>query len=278
MASVDSTLAISFIRKRWKGMMERCYGNTPYAIKTYQSRGIKVADEWRNFDAFKSYVLDVIGMPQGPGRVTLDRIDNDGDYRPGNVRWATYTQSNRNSRNNRIISYQGRDMSVAELAELTGMPYALLMDRITRNGWSVEKAVSTPKIENRRRTTEYRSRHEIKVTHNGETRTLSQWAKAYGISLHILWSRHTSGGWDFTEALTTPADKGNTSKRAAARFEYNGRLMTIKELSAATGIKVPTLTYRLLRRRLSMADALLPLQKIRGISVAGSRPSSGCPS
>src|SRR5215475_12310158 len=76
----------------WSGMIGRCSNRKLKAWKNYGGRGIKVCARWRKFENF----LFDMGFP--PDGLVLDRINNDGDYKPRNCRWATYSQSNKNRR------------------------------------------------------------------------------------------------------------------------------------------------------------------------------------
>lgn len=81
-------------RGRWAQMMARCYKPHHHAFKNYGGRGIRVFPAWHDFENF----FKDVGRCPWPG-LSLDRIDNDGDYEPGNVRWATARQQALNSRN-----------------------------------------------------------------------------------------------------------------------------------------------------------------------------------
>lgn len=96
--------------------------------------------EWRSsFEAFRDWAR-ANGYADS---LTIDRRDNNGDYEPGNCRWATYAEQNRNYGRNRPVEYQGRTMLVCDLAEEVGLPQNILKNRVFRYGWSVEEAVST---------------------------------------------------------------------------------------------------------------------------------------
>lgn len=74
----------------WNGMKQRCYNPNNRSYKTYGGRGIKVCDEWRdNFMAFHDWAI-ANGYEEG---LTIDRIDNDGDYEPNNCRWITLQEN-----------------------------------------------------------------------------------------------------------------------------------------------------------------------------------------
>jgi hypothetical protein len=85
----------------WKRINRRCHDPKAHNYRWYGARGISVCDEWRHdAGAFCSYIEQTIG-PRPPGK-SIDRIDNDGDYRPGNVRWATHAEQMANRRAARL--------------------------------------------------------------------------------------------------------------------------------------------------------------------------------
>lgn len=117
----------------WCGMKGRC--NNPNAPKynRYGARGIKVCDEWaKDFTVFRDWAL-THGYADN---LSIDRIDNNGDYEPANCRWATMKQQNRNRSTNHMIDYHGKSVTLAECAEKTGMDYDVLKRRVYNGRWT----------------------------------------------------------------------------------------------------------------------------------------------
>jgi hypothetical protein len=108
-----------------------------HAYDLYGGRGIKVCEQWRDFENF------LADMGEQPSGKSLDRIDNDGDYEPGNCRWATAKQQSRNRGNNRLLAYGGKTRCVTEWAEMTGMGSSVIYGRLSR-GWTVKATLTTP--------------------------------------------------------------------------------------------------------------------------------------
>lgn len=92
--------------KAWDRMKQRCYAPSYKGSKNYKGRGITVCDEWLH--DFKTF-LEYVGERPSP-KYSLDRIDNNGNYEPGNVRWATLHQQHANTRsNNKVVGVQHQD-------------------------------------------------------------------------------------------------------------------------------------------------------------------------
>ena len=125
----------------WCGMKQRCYNPKSKRYEHYGGRGIQVCDSWKN--DFTKFHNDVAKLPHfnEPG-YTLDRINNDGDYEPMNVRWANDVIQQNNKRTNHRLTYNGETHTIAEWARLTDIPYDRIRHRLNR-GWSVERTLGT---------------------------------------------------------------------------------------------------------------------------------------
>lgn len=119
----------------WRNMMDRCYREGNRQFSGYGGRGIKVCEEWHTFENFAK----ATGPHPGKG-LSLDRIDNDGNYEPGNVRWTTSANQNRNRRNNRVLTRLGESLCLADWAAKLGVDPSHLYRRM-RKGMTPEEAV-----------------------------------------------------------------------------------------------------------------------------------------
>lgn len=126
----------------WSGMRERCGRAACDSYPRYGGRGIRVCARWQK--SFQSF-LDDMGLP--PKGTTLDRIDNNKGYEPGNCRWATPKQQARNRTNNVLYRHKGKNMTLPEWSEIVGVSWRRLHDRIHKGGWSTSKALTTPSFE-----------------------------------------------------------------------------------------------------------------------------------
>lgn len=122
------------------GIKQRCGNPTNPSFKDYGGRGISIFPEWNKTP--KSF-MEYLG-PRPSKRHSIERIDNSGNYEPGNVRWATTSEQQRNKRNNRTITAFGKSMLVVEWAEFHGINKERLYSRLNALGWSDSDAVGTP--------------------------------------------------------------------------------------------------------------------------------------
>jgi len=129
----------TIIYHTWQGMMKRCYDINDKHYPDYGGRGIKVCKRWRI--SFENFYSDMGDKPKG---MTLDRIDNDGDYSPENCRWATIKQQARNRRSNKKFLFDGEMRCIKEISDIVNISYETLRRRLSSFGWGVDKAISTP--------------------------------------------------------------------------------------------------------------------------------------
>lgn len=110
----------------WIGIKNRCYNQDNHMYHRYGGRGIKVWDGWvNNFAAFKEYM-----GPKPTPKHEIDRFpDNNGDYKPGNVRWATRRENMGNRNNTIMVEYRGQQRVLADLCVELGFKYATIADR-----------------------------------------------------------------------------------------------------------------------------------------------------
>ena len=138
-------LTYSPIWQAWSGMRRRCGDPNHKSFKDYGGRGIMVCPQWESFETFYA------DMAPRPAGMTIERIDNDGDYEPGNCRWATWTEQARNKRSNVAIEAFGETKIVVAWAEDSRCAVSLdaLQKRIEA-GWPSERALTETKYASRR--------------------------------------------------------------------------------------------------------------------------------
>lgn len=125
--------------RRWKAMLQRVRapeGSHHHAH--YAARGIAVCDRWLDFNSF---LEDMGECPSSD--LTLDRIENDKGYEPGNCRWATDQEQNANRSNRVMLTHGGVTRSATEWAVTLGMKPATLLMRL-HLGWTHDRAITTP--------------------------------------------------------------------------------------------------------------------------------------
>lgn len=127
--------------KVWAAMLDRCYNDNLATFNHYGGRGIKVHERLHTFQGF----MEVIGKDYKPG-LTLDRIDNNKDYEPGNLRWVTMGEQSRNKSSNRKCKHPvtGKETSYWDLSREYKINYRTLLARINR-GYSLLDALTPPK-------------------------------------------------------------------------------------------------------------------------------------
>jgi len=118
-------------------MITRCTNIAVESYKDYGARGISVHPSWLVFENF------LADMGERPVGTSIERKDNALGYMPSNCKWATRTEQNRNTRANHVVTFDGRQMTQAEFAELTGLKQSTVSYRL-RKGWTPKQIAETP--------------------------------------------------------------------------------------------------------------------------------------
>lgn len=127
--------------RSWKNMIVRCENKNIKHYDRYGGRGIKVCDEWRqDFTKF----LEHVG-PRPSQRHSIDRINNDGDYEPGNVRWATMKMQARNTKRSVVVVVNGKEECAIDVWRMGNVPSGTFYNRL-KKGWDPIEAATTPPI------------------------------------------------------------------------------------------------------------------------------------
>jgi len=135
---VDEVKLRKLIRGIWKGMIQRCTNPKRDAFIYYGGRGIEVCQRW--LDSFENFLADVEPRPS-PAH-SIDRFPNpNGNYEPGNVRWATRAEQSRNKKNNHLMTLNGETHCLTEWAEVLGYSRGCLKERI-RRGLPLDRVLS----------------------------------------------------------------------------------------------------------------------------------------
>lgn len=136
----------------WTSLIHRCRRPQNRAYRNYGGRGIRVCDRWAN--SFEAFIEDV-GCRPSPTH-SIDRIDNEGHYEPGNVRWATREEQATNRRTNLYLELNGERKTLSQWSRVCGINRVVIKQRLD-SGWTLERALHTPVKILRRRSREDQS-------------------------------------------------------------------------------------------------------------------------
>lgn len=123
----------------WQDMRQRCNNPRHAQYKNYGGRGISICAEWQEFSAF---FRDMGPKPDG---LTIDRIDNNGNYEAANCRWANRAEQRRNQRTCKIIEFKGERMTIEEWSRKIGIHPMTIRCRLKRN-WPIDMLLSPQKF------------------------------------------------------------------------------------------------------------------------------------
>lgn len=123
--------------RAFRHILERCYKATHESYANYGGRGIKVCDRWRN--SFENFLTDMGRAPSS--KHSIDRKENDGNYEPGNCRWATKKEQQNNTRSCKMLSYKGKTQTLSNWCSELNLRYSTIRSRIYEYGWTLDEAL-----------------------------------------------------------------------------------------------------------------------------------------
>lgn len=133
--------------KSWGSMIQRCTNPRSTSFADYGGRGISVCPQWQGEDGYRQFVADMGPRPKG---MTLDRIDGNGNYEPGNTRWATPKRQQNNRRCSKFLTLGDVTRTQREWTDALGWGKNVISERL-RAGWTVQRALTTPVSPHRRK-------------------------------------------------------------------------------------------------------------------------------
>jgi len=195
---------------KWSGMKDRCSNSNTKEYKDYGKRGICVCDEWLDIDnGFINFYNWAINNGW-KDKLTLDRIDVNGNYCPENCRWITNLEQRRNQRRTVMVEYNGKKISLRELCDLKNMNCSLIYGRLKR-GQDLEEALSKP--------SNFKKYGVLGISYTG-----SKWGSRIYINGKTIW-------------LGTYSNKVDAIKsRLIAEYDYFGLNAPQSELFSKYGI------------------------------------------
>lgn len=160
----------------WQNMRGRCRNPNLPDFKHYGGRGITVCERW---NVFENFLADMGECPPG---LSIDRIDVNGNYEPGNCRWATQKEQTNNQRKNVRLTLNGRTQTLQQWADELKLDASMIRWRLDE-GWSVERALTEPSLKTQRHT----------VTIDGVTLKLREWSERTGVPYSSIIARYARG-------------------------------------------------------------------------------------
>ena len=124
----------------WQQMKDRCLNVSRAAWRHYGGRGIKIHPAW--IDSFETFAADIAHLGEPPYRAKFDRIDNDGNYEPGNVRWADDFISNKNRRGVQWQLWKGQYHSMTDIARMENVAFCSFRNKVYIMGMTLEESVA----------------------------------------------------------------------------------------------------------------------------------------
>ncbi|ECO0419392.1 hypothetical protein DFV33_04705 [Salmonella enterica subsp. enterica serovar Bareilly] len=168
----------------WNAMINRCCNSNSANFGNYGGRGISVCERWKS--SFENFIADMGRRPSN--KHSIERVNNNGNYEPGNCIWATTTEQLSNKRNNYKGMFHGKEITLAELSRNTEISVNVLRKRIIRDGLTFEEAVLLGDGVQR-------------YMKDGLNLSIKEWSEKLNIPYKVLHNRLRIRRWPIEKAL-----------------------------------------------------------------------------
>lgn len=222
----------SYLYTTYQGMIRRCSDHNFRQYKNYGERGICVCEEWEN-DFFSFYDWAIANGASE--ELTIDRVDNNGNYCPENCRWVDLITQANNTRHNHILNYNGESHTIKEWSRIVGCNESLIRHRL-KYGKTIGQALGFEDMN-------YKCKPSS-ITYNGETHSIPEWSRITGIKSETIRCRLNDYGFKIGQALGYEPYEYKVGHKL---LTYNGEALSPSEWSRRTGIPLRLITLRLSR-------------------------------
>jgi hypothetical protein len=232
----------------YMGAKRRCNNPNDAAYKYYGGRGIKF-----NFNSFEEFIGEV-GIKPSEKRLSIDRIDTNGHYEKGNIRWANDLQQANNRRNNRFLTIDGETKTLAEWVKSgNSNDWSRVRDRLDDSGWCPKCAVYTPigglpEACCRKEGMPYSKRSQL-IEMDGVIKSVAEWSRFAGLQYSVIDSRRRKGWCNRCSILTKSGDKPLVCCDKSQRPSPCARILFINGVSKTSSewaekLQIPGRTIR----------------------------------
>lgn len=222
----------------WCRMHTRCSNEKIRDYPNYGGRGIRVCERWSGVDGFIRFLEDMGRRPSALH--SIDRIDNDGNYEPGNCRWAKQVMQVMNRRTSSLYTHAGETKTIGAWAKHFGLPQTTLRYRLLIKKMSFLEAVGKP----------VERRNLAKIEYGGRMVSLSELAKITGVPYDVLHGR-LNNGMPLEEAI-----KSAPLRVRRHTLAYAGVTKSLVEWAKLTGIGEDALRSRIIKSKWTAERAL----------------------
>lgn len=220
------------MRDIWRGVIRRCYDSRFRQFHHYGGRGIMVCSDWR--EDFSNFLIDM--WPSYKEGMTLDRIDNDGNYAPDNCRWATRREQVNNSSTIREVEINGITYpSIIKACNAFGILYEVVKTRMKKRGMTLVEAISTPLM----------PRTKSIIVNGIHFESKAKACEYFGVTYAKVKQR-LKAGWDIDRAFSSRTlDRSEWKSNNQTVIVHGRRFSSIRECAFFYSLNPTTLTYRL---------------------------------